>query len=585
MDEVDEIKRRIDIVDLISSYLTLKKAGSNYKALCPFHQEKTPSFMVSPERQIFKCFGCSEGGDIFTFTMKMENLGFREALVMLAERAGVKLPEYRRHLAAGKAGRTEDGKDQRDVKSKLYRINALSTKVFHKILMAHPSGKPALDYLLKKRKLTLETVKEFLIGYAPSSQALFKYLKNRGFSQSDLQNAGSPERFFRRIIFPIRDVMGNTIAFTGRVLDPKQEPKYLNTPETVIFKKSRVLYNLDQARGEIKRQKAAVVVEGQMDVIASFQAGVRNIVATSGTALTYDHLQILSRYSPNVIFAFDADTAGLQTAKKAYEMAIQAGLNVKMVNLGDFKDPGEMIARNPAFWRQAVDQATSVIDWYFGLAFSKQLTANGDKELTSQEKKEIAKEILPIIKKIPDSIEQAHYVGLLAKRLSVSERVVFDALTKIGAPSSKEMTSSRPAKRLTIEEIFIAIFLKNPGKVFESLKKNKEISLKDPSLSAIYKTALLLYNQERDREKFLKSLREGLPRQLGLKIDELLFLANEQTEEVSEEDLPQILAKLQTNQREALKDHYAQAIRQAESDKDHERLKKLIKEFQDEISK
>jgi len=156
MDEVDEIKRRIDIVDLISSYLTLKKAGSNYKALCPFHQEKTPSFMVSPERQIFKCFGCSEGGDIFTFTMKMENLGFREALVMLAERAGVKLPEYRRHLPAGKAGRTEDGKDQRDVKSKLYRINALSTKVFHKILMAHPSGKPALDYLLKKRKLTLE---------------------------------------------------------------------------------------------------------------------------------------------------------------------------------------------------------------------------------------------------------------------------------------------------------------------------------------------------------------------------------------------------------------------------------------------
>ena len=223
MDEVEEIKRRIDIVDLISSYLTLQKAGSNYKALCPFHQEKTPSMMISPEKQIFKCFGCSEGGDIFSFVMKMENLEFPEALKMLADRAGVKL-ERRKFTA----------EDKPDRKSRLFQINNLIARAFHQILMTHPAGQPAREYL-QKRGLANQTIKEFMIGYAPSSRAMHQWLKKKNFTDEEIQNAGSPDRFFRRIIFPIRDVMGNVLGFTGRVLDSKQEPKYLNTPETNIF--------------------------------------------------------------------------------------------------------------------------------------------------------------------------------------------------------------------------------------------------------------------------------------------------------------------------------------------------------------
>lgn len=331
MDEVEEIKRRIDIVDLISSYLTVKKAGSNYKAICPFHQEKTPSFMVSAEKQIFKCFGCGEGGDIFTFIEKMENLEFPEALKMLADRAGVQLKR--------KKFVPEEGKDR---KTRLYKINDLAARVFNKILTTHPSGRVALEYL-KKRGINEQTINEFTIGYASSSRSMREFLLKKGFRPTELSEAGSPDRFFKRIIFPIRNRMGNTIAFTGRVIDPKLEPKYLNTPDTIIFHKGEVLYNLDQARGAIKQKNAVIVVEGQMDVISSHQAGVKNIVASSGTALTADHLQILYRYTPNIIFAFDSDSAGLLTAKKAYQMAISEGFNVRMIKLNtrdnEFKDP------------------------------------------------------------------------------------------------------------------------------------------------------------------------------------------------------------------------------------------------------
>ena len=228
MDEVEEIKRRIDIVDFMSGYLTLKKAGANYRALCPFHSEKTPSLMISPEKQIFKCFGCNEGGDVLSFVMKMENLEFREALEMLAARAGVKLERYK------KSPQYQKEKDQ---KTRLYQINSWSARLFHEILLKHPTGKAALEYL-KKRKLTAETIKTFMIGYAPSGRSptggtpntiLKAFLKKKGYTDTEIQQAGGLDRFFRRIIFPIRDVMGNVLGFTGRSTSDNQEPKYLNT--------------------------------------------------------------------------------------------------------------------------------------------------------------------------------------------------------------------------------------------------------------------------------------------------------------------------------------------------------------------
>jgi DNA primase len=583
MDEVEEIKRRLDIVDFISTYLTLKKAGANYKALCPFHQEKTPSFMVSPEKQIFKCFGCGEAGDVFSFVMKMENLEFPEALRLLAERAGVQLkrPSF---------AQARESKLIKDRKTRLYQINDLSAKVFNKILLEHSAGKPAREYL-KKRGITVQTIQDFQIGYAPNAQFLERFLAKKGFKPAEIQEAGAPNRFFRRIMFPIKDVMGNTIAFTGRVLDPKQEPKYLNTADTIIFHKGRILYNLNQARGPIKQAKATIVVEGQMDVVASHQAGVKNVVATSGTALTLEHLQILYRYTPNIIFAFDSDNAGLATAKKAYEMAIREGFNVRMVNLGEFKDPGEMIAQSPRLWQEAVQNALPVIDWYFELAFSQLATNNQQlaTDMTSQQKKEIAREILPIIKIIPDEIEQAHYVNLLAKKLAVSEEIIFSALAKVGLkkePASSVKPSVKPKPSLTAEELLIAILLFKPEKIKESQAKIQPADFKNPRLRAIYNDLIKEYNK--DSQNITPRLLKRLPRELSVYISNLIFEAENLYAGGAAElnnDLNQAIKHLQEAQKEALKSYYAAEIQKAEAAKDHAKLKKLIKEFQAAISK
>lgn len=562
MDEVEEVKRRIDIVDLISSYLTLKKAGANYRALCPFHNEKTPSMMISPEKQIFKCFGCNEGGDVFSFVMKMENLEFREALEMLAQRAGVKL-KPRRNVPPGEAP---------DKKSRLFKINALSAQVFHKILTSHPSGKSALEYL-RKRKLSNQTIKDFLIGYAPSQKVLASFLKKRGFTDLEIKNAGGPDRFYKRIIFPIRDVMGNVLGFTGRVLDPKQEPKYLNTPETIIFHKGRILFNLEKARGEIKLQKATVVVEGQMDVISSYQTNIKNVVATSGTALTPEHLQILFRYTPNIIFAFDSDMAGMTTAKKAYEMAIQEGFNVKMVELGDFKDPGEMIVENSKIWQEAVQNAKPVINWYFDLAFSKV-----EGELTSVQKKEIAKEILPIIKKIPDTIEQAHFVSLLAKKLSISEQVVFDAL---GKQNEKKKSSKQETlhKKITSQEVFTGLLIRNPVKIKGYIKEIESFDV----TNNIYKALISWYNKGA-KGNLLDFLKDKLKKSDFEEIEELLLkIEDEFPQDSIDQALKDSFSNLSRAHKEELKESYALKISQAEKKGDVEELKKLIKDFQEAI--
>jgi len=575
MDETDEIKHRIDIVDLVSSYLTLKKAGANYRALCPFHQEKTPSFMVSPEKQIWHCFGCNEGGDIFTFVMKMENLEFREALEMLSQRAGVVLK--RSSVALAKENKP-------DRKSRLFKINALAAQVFNKILISHPAGKTALEYLAK-RKISSQTIKEFMLGYAPSSRALKSFLLKKGFTEQEIQSAGSPDKFYRRIIFPIRDVMGNVLGFTGRAISPDQEPKYLNTPETIIFHKGRLLYNLDKARGEIKQKKNTIVVEGQMDVISSFQAGAKNVVASSGTALTPDHLQTLYRYTPNITFAFDADTAGLATAKKAYEMALVQGFNVKMTDLGTFKDPGEMIEKEPALWQKAVEKAGPVIDWYFGQAFRVKGGAFRTEELTSQEKKEIAKEILPVIKKIPDSIEQAHYVGLLAKRLEVPEKIVFEAMLKEKSNQTVRPAAPEGAKKISAAELFLGILLKKPEKIKEVCSKIKDSDLGEIQLAAIYRELLKCYNQNEDNVLAAVCCKVG--RELRMKIDELILIVDNlnRDDDKLEEDFQAVVKLLESNRQEALKSYYAEEIKKAESAKDYERLKGLIKEFQDAIAK
>ncbi|PIV25083.1 DNA primase, partial [Candidatus Berkelbacteria bacterium CG03_land_8_20_14_0_80_40_36] len=270
MSDIDLVKQKIDIVDFIGQYLELKKAGSNHKALCPFHDENTSSFMVSAEKQIFKCFGCGEGGNVFNFLMKYENLGFGEALKILAQRAGVTLTP--------RSG-SRSTPEPIDHKTKLYKINSLASSAFHKILTSHPSAQNARDYL-KKRGVTQNSIDKFFLGYAPlRNDWLEKFLRSRAFSNTEISQAGAPNRFINRLMFPLSDMMGNVVGFTGRALDDKIMPKYLNTAETPIFYKSRLLYGYPEARQSIREKKFAIVVEGQMDVIMAHQAGTANTVA------------------------------------------------------------------------------------------------------------------------------------------------------------------------------------------------------------------------------------------------------------------------------------------------------------------
>lgn len=578
MDEVEQIKQRIDIVELVSSYLTVKKAGVNYRALCPFHNEKSPSMMISPERQTFKCFGCGEGGDIFEFVMKMENLSFREALEMLAQRAGVKLERY-------KPANDEQEANNSNRKTRLFQINSLSAQVFHKILMTHSSAEKARAYL-KKRKLTEQTQIDFQIGYAPSSRALKSFLLKRGFTDQEIQDAGSPDRFYQRIIFPITDVMGNVLGFTGRVLDAEVQPKYLNTPETIIFHKGKILYNLVRARGEIKSKKETVVVEGQMDVISSYQAGIKNVVATSGTALTDEHLQILYRYTPNIVFAFDGDNAGLSTSKKAYEMAISHGFNVKMTNLADFKDPGDMIEENPELWQKTVKTAKSVIDWFFDMAFK------GKDDLTSVDKKEIAKELLPVIRKISDSIEQAHFVEILSKKLALPDKIIFEALNR--EPDKNENKSSRAIsgtasisapkkKNISTEEVLIGIMVKDSNLIEEASGKIKEEDFYDSWSKTVYKSVLEWYNNSSKKGKLTQFLSLKLLPQEYKKLELLLMEIEKDYTDDPRKMIIDLTDRIKSLRREKLKVEFALKIGQAEESGDREKLKVLIKEFQDAI--
>lgn len=584
MDEVEEIKQRIDLVDFISQYVSLKKSGANFKALCPFHQERTPSFMVSADKQIYKCFGCGEGGDVFEFLMKMENLQFPEALEILANRAGVILERKDKK-------QYEEAKNEKNC---LYKINHLSAKVFHKILLEHPIGKQARDYL-KSRQVDNQTIIDFLIGYAPEKPILRKFLLSKGFNDSEISRAGNADKFHDRIIFPIFDVMGNAVGFTGRVLDPRHQPKYLNTPETKIFHKSRVLYGLNLAKMTIKEKKSSLVVEGQMDVILSHQAKVKNVIATSGTSLTEDHLYTLSRYSPNVIFAFDQDEAGEKASKKSLKMALKMGLNTKMIILpAGFKDAGEVVSKDPELWQKIVANPPDALGWLIERTFLK---FKG--ELEAQEKKEIAKEILPFVKLIPDKIEETHWLKILAKKLDVPLSIMTDSLAKIKRNPSVQRQTIIARDSLSVEENLIGLLLAYPEEIskfineldYQEFKENQEAGQIYKFIQSCYTKSDCITHEKKCQlaKDLLSCMKNKLPNFL-VKKAKFLILEIENSYRSSGEkdviiDIKQSISRIKGFQREKVKKDFATKINQAEKAGDREEVKKLLKEFQYAISK
>src|SRR3989339_1687286 len=423
-DEVQQIKDKIDVADLIAEYVQLKPAGVNKKGLCPFHHEKTPSFMVNSERQNWHCFGCAKGGDIFSFVQEMEGLEFKEALKYLADKAGVQLSNYRSEVDSSQ-------------KNRIKEINREAARFFNNFLLKMPTSQPALDYLLK-RGLKNETIVEWQVGYVPEQwDLLTNYLLKKGYGIEDLVASGLTikrdgadaqtgrgfyDRFRGRIMFPLSDAHGNVVGFTGRILVEKENSggKYVNTPQTPVYDKSRVIYGLDKAKSEIKAKDLTVMVEGQMDVIACHQAGMKNVVASSGTALTEEQVHLLKRYSNNLNMAFDMDEAGQNAARRGITVALKDGFGVKVIRLPKDagKDPDECLKKHPQIWFDAVEKAQEVMEWYFEKSFT-------NRDLNNHKNKQvIANELLSEIALIQYAVERDHWLKELGSQLAVEVSVL-----------------------------------------------------------------------------------------------------------------------------------------------------------------
>lgn len=477
MDQIEEIRSKIDLVQFISEFLPLKKAGRNFKGICPFHAEKTPSFMVSPERQIWHCFGCSKGGDVYGFLMEMERMEFGEALRTLAKRAGITLQSYQ-------PTKSESEKD------KLFQVNHLALEFFHFLLLNHTVGKKALSYILQ-RGITKESLETFKIGYAPAMwDGLQKFLiGKKGFLASELEQAGLIikrasasgggaqgfyDRFRDRLMFPLLDHRGDVTGFAGRVLDPEaKEAKYVNTPETLLYHKSELLYPLQITKEDIKKENTAVVVEGELDAISSYQAGIENVVAIKGSALTEQQAKLLKRYADNLILSLDADSAGDMASRRGIEIADQIGFNIKVVTLEKYKDPDEAAQKEPKYLKERIEKAENIYDFYLDSAFKR------FRGQAPEEKKKIGQEIIPILAKIEDQIVRDVFIKKLASRLNVNEESIILQIEKnqtpkpsTPVPAAQEEVKPR---REILEEYFLALvlqskkvnfLLENEGKAF-----------------------------------------------------------------------------------------------------------------------
>ncbi len=407
-------------MDLLGTYIKLEKAGKNMKARCPFHNEKTPSFFVSPDRDSYYCFGCGAKGDIFTFVQEFEGLDFFGALKLLAERTGVTLE------------RTDF--EKKDEKEAIFNALEAATQFFESNL---PKSNSAVKYL-EKRGLTEKTIKDWRIGFvADDWRTLYDYLAARKFSDSEIEQAGLIkrnersfyDRFRGRIMFPIRDSAGRVVAFTGRILpenDDGKSAKYLNSPETAVFNKSRILYGFDLAKLAIKKFDYSVIVEGQMDIIMCHQAGFQNVVATSGTALTPEHLTLLRRISNRVIMAFDADKAGFAAATKAWQLALSLGMEVKIAEFKDGKDPADVILSTDGKekFKEALKDSMHIIDFYLAKILAEKLEPR-------KLGKEVQEKILPFLAIIESSIEKSHFVKKIAEKTGISEAAIWEDLKKV----------------------------------------------------------------------------------------------------------------------------------------------------------
>ena len=461
MSVIDEVKQKLDIVEVVNQYITLTKAGRNFKARCPFHEEKTPSFFVFPERQSWHCFGaCGIGGDVFSFVMKQQGIEFGEALRLLAQQAGVTIPSRIER---------DTKKDERE---RLYQVNKAAAEFFHDQLLNSPAAAGARDYLVK-RGFTAETTTSFQLGFSPDSyEALQKHLKEIGYSEKELLDAGllvetddgrNRDRFRGRLMFPIHDARGNTTGFGARALDDSM-PKYTNSPQTLIFDKSGTLYGIDLATTAIRKQEQVIIVEGYMDTITAHQNGFNNVVASMGTAITERQVTTLKRLTKNVVLALDADTAGEEAMLRCvdYENILDAEIRVALLPEG--RDPDDVIRETPEKWQEMVDNAVPVVDF----TFSKK-TAGLD-ITTARDQSMAVHELAAIIARMKDPVRRDHYIRRLEFLTKTRYNIIEGVVKEYMAPSKQSKAKKEPATTQTprfllsnpLEEYCLRLLLHHP---------------------------------------------------------------------------------------------------------------------------
>lgn len=470
MDAVEDIKQRLSIEDVVAEYVELKRAGRNWKGLSPFSGERTPSLMVSPEKQIWHDFSSGKGGSMFGFVMEMEGVEFREALEILARKAGIDLEQYR--------GSRGDGRGKE--KERLYDLLDLATKFYQTQLK---SSHAALEYLIKKRGFSKDTVLQWRLGYSPDSgTALLDFLKSRKYTEGEVKAAGLATQRYRgmsdmfrgRVMIPLTDAVGRTIGFTARLLrDDPNAPKYINTPQTLLYDKSRHVYGLHLAKDAIRKSKFAVVAEGNLDVISSHQADVRQVVATAGTALTEAHLKALSRFTDDIRLCFDADQAGVNATERSIPIASRVNVSLSVITIPSGKDPDELIRQDAAKWREIITKPQYALDWLIE-RYSSQL------DITSaQGKRQLSDIVLAVVRGLADRVEQEHYIGELAARIGVSREALVAKLQKGGAPTKPRL--KKPAGTPQVSSKVVSDYIKAQDRLLA-------LALTNPDLRDVFKT-------------------------------------------------------------------------------------------------
>ena len=596
-DPRQEIKDKLDIVDVLMEYLPLKNAGSgSFRTTCPFHAEKTPSFYVSREKQIWHCFGCGTGGDMFSFIMQIDGLDFPDALRILAEKAGVEVARYTSE---------KTNTDQR-----LLAMHELAASFYAKVLESSPQAEAARTYV-KSRQIPVELVGTFRLGYAPSDwNSLSNFLERRGFSASEIVQAGLAlkkksgqgifDRFRERIMVPLCDPQGKCVGFTGRLIGEVQkgQAKYMNSPETPIYHKSDVLFGFHLAKQEARQKKAMIVVEGNLDVIASHKAGAHHVVASSGTALTFAQLNRLKRIASTLIFSFDADAAGFDAAQRGIKLARGEGFDVRVASLptGSGKDPDEVIQKDPQVWLSAIENTIPIIEYYLKQAIKgRDLTKVDNKRYVSQM-------ILPELVEIEDVIEREHWLRVVADLLATDINVLRDSLKNSKKPVSGEAVETRKIaqskvmpKRASKERQAALMILAGwiQGIVDLTtidLEAKWTLALQDEDLINLYKTLIIAYdlgksdpNAQKSFFLWIRNHIEAEHTHLLAVFDEVALLGERTLSTMPQNKarglIEDLIQTLESSYKRTQRERLMAEIRAAEACQDAEAVTRLIGEF------